>query len=159
MPSAKFTITRKTVYGLLGAALLGSSVLTASTLVPLPVQADTTAVAMDTARSFAPLVEKVMPAVVSVDVKLRTVSNEDGGHDMQNMPEQFRDFFEQFPQFRDRLPNRPQKRPGGMAEGSGFVISPDGYVVTNNHVVDNASQLSLRFQNSSRSRLTRHSPS
>ncbi|MCA0433529.1 MAG: Do family serine endopeptidase [Proteobacteria bacterium] len=146
MSAANLTTTRKTIYGLLGAALLGTSVLTASALAPLPVRADTAVAVIDPTRSFAPLVEKVMPSVVSVEVKLRAVSNE-GGPDMQRMPDEFRQFFDQFPQFRDRLPNRPQQRGGGMAEGSGFVITPDGYVVTNNHVVDNASQVSLRFQN------------
>ena len=38
---------------------------------------------------------------------------------------------------------------GGSAVGSGFVISEDGYVVTNNHVVSNASTVKLKFQGGS----------
>jgi serine protease Do len=48
------------------------------------------------------------------------------------------------PQFK----NMPQQKPrGGIAQGSGFVISPDGYAVTNNHVVGKADKLTVRFAN------------
>jgi serine protease Do len=143
--SAKFVITRKTVLGLVAAGLLGSTILTSAMLVPTPVLAQTqTQVAMDPTRSFAPLVERVMPSVVSVQVKIEAASNDVGEADQ--MPEQFREFFEKFPQFRDQFPQQRPHRRDGMAQGSGFVISADGYVVTNNHVVDNAKSVTLSFQ-------------
>ena len=148
---AKFTITRKTVLGLVAAGLLGTTFMTSAMLVPTSVHAQTQ-VMIDPTRSFAPLVEQVMPSVVSVQVKIQAASNEMGG-DME-VPEQFRDFFEQFPQFRDRMPGHGQgQNPGrpprrdGMAQGSGFVITADGYVVTNNHVVENGKEVQVTFQN------------
>jgi serine protease Do len=143
--SAEFKLTRKTMFGLLVAGLLtGSAVGTSLFVAPATVQAETTMQAIDPTKGFSALVERVMPAVVSVEVKIQNAANPTTN---QEIPEQYREFFEQFPQFRDRLPGRPGLGPGGMAQGSGFVISADGYVVTNNHVVDNASEVTLKFQN------------
>ncbi len=146
--SAQFVITRKTVFGLVAAGLLGSTILTSAMLVPLPVLAQTQSqLAVDPTRSFAPLVEQVMPSVVSVTVKIEQASNEGPGR--MEVPEQFREFFDQFPQFRERMPGQNPGRPhrrDGMAQGSGFVISTDGYVVTNNHVVENAKEVQVSFQ-------------
>ncbi len=147
--SAEFRITRKTILGLVAAAMLGSSAIV-STLVLVPphqVQAESLQ-PIDPTKGFSALVDRVMPSVVSVQVKIKTVANTNDGRQSDNIPPQFRDFFEQFPQFRDRFPNNPDTAPrGGFAQGSGFVISPDGYVVTNNHVVANALEVTLQFQN------------
>jgi serine protease Do len=139
----KSSASRKTVLGLVAAALMGSTLLTASTMLPLPApaQAQVQTQIIDPTRSFAPLVDKVMPSVVSVQVKIENASDTSPN---AQVPEQFRDFFEQFPQFRDQFRNSPQRRQG-MAQGSGFVITADGYVVTNNHVVENAKAVQVTF--------------
>ncbi|MGX7707603.1 Do family serine endopeptidase [Methylobacterium sp. Gmos1] len=97
--------------------------------------------------SFAPIVNRVKPGVVSVKVKLKddASDDEDGGGqpNLQNVPPQLREFFRRFG---EGGPNggmgggmgRPQRHGGGAAQGSGFFITADGYVVTNNHVVNNA---------------------
>ena len=103
---------------------------------------------------FADLVAKVKPAVVSVRVKIDDDSgnaavsqrdNEGTDEDQSNSPfEQF--FFKQF----GRGPNG-FRGPNGMphphqvitGEGSGFFVSPDGYAVTNNHVVDHAKSVQV----------------
>jgi serine protease Do len=93
--------------------------------------------------SFADLVAKVKPAVISVRVKfdessLTPSANEGDNNQMpfqQGSP--FERFFRQFG-FQNMPNNAPQPRQNVMAEGSGFFISPDGYAVTNNHVVNNA---------------------
>ena len=102
---------------------------------------------------FADLVEAVKPAVVSILVEAeespRNVQRRGGefNFNFPDLPEDhpFHDFFDQFgDQFgrqgpRDRAPRH------FMAAGSGFVISADGYIVTNNHVVENATKVTVVF--------------
>lgn len=130
--------------------LMATAITTAVTVIPItPVRAET-ATAIDPSRGFADLVDRVMPAVVSVEVKFANVAANDGDgpQAMPDMPENspFRDFFRQFPQFRDGMPPEGQGRPRGMAQGSGFVISADGYAVTNNHVVRDAETVTVRMK-------------
>lgn len=96
--------------------------------------------------SFADMVSRVQPAVVSIRVK--TDEAVASGGIQQFLPpgitpdSPLYDFFKRFG-MPDRSPNgRPQHR-YGQAQGSGFFISDDGYVVTNNHVVDNATDVKV----------------
>jgi serine protease Do len=102
--------------------------------------------------SFADVVETVKPAVVSVRVK---TSVADASGEQGQLPGFFKDlpeghplrrFFDEYGQRKDGeqgSPNRRQPRQFGMAQGSGFFISADGFVVTNNHVVENATEVEL----------------
>jgi len=137
--------SRKSIMALVIAGLLGATSLTA-----LPVFAPAQAQNVFTpapAEGFADLVERVMPAVVSVDVKFAAVSLRGDGEDPQfQIPENspFRQFFDQFGNgFRFGTPDR-QRQPSRMSQGSGFFISADGYVVTNNHVVNNSDEVAVR---------------
>ncbi|MEL6287234.1 MAG: Do family serine endopeptidase [Pseudomonadota bacterium] len=97
--------------------------------------------------SFADLVERVKGAVVSIHVtgKSRQASRPEGlfprlpdGHPLE-------EFFKRFNPDQNQGRRRGQSRPSrpSLAQGSGFIISPDGYIVTNNHVIDNASKISV----------------
>ncbi|KRE09100.1 HtrA protease/chaperone protein [Bosea sp. Root670] len=88
--------------------------------------------------SFADLVDKVKPAVVSVRVKTQTAAAGDD-QSLEDIPPQLRRFFRDQEGARQGRP-KPQV---GMAQGSGFFVSQDGYVVTNNHVVENAVEVQL----------------
>ncbi len=86
--------------------------------------------------SFADLIDEVSPAVVSIEA--RGSANAPETPDMSQLPPQFREFFERF----GGLPGQQGPR-ARRSQGSGFFISADGYVVTNNHVIDGADQISV----------------
>jgi len=103
--------------------------------------------------SFADVVDRVKNAVVSVRVKVDESKAAFDGEtpSVPDFPKgPFEKFFRQFaePGFGDRFnfddngPSRPRPHMG-MAQGAGFFISSDGYVVTNNHVVDHAKEVTV----------------
>ncbi len=90
--------------------------------------------------SFADLAEKISPAVVNITTSTVVAQ---GGGPSPIVPEgsPFEDFFRDF-QDRNREGDRPRRT---SALGSGFVISEDGYVVTNNHVIESADEIVIEF--------------
>src|SRR6266446_9181740 len=99
--------------------------------------------------SFAPLAEHVLPAVVNISVELTeraAAQDESDSGASPSVPGGT-----PFDQFMRRFFNNPLRNPGEktMALGSGFVIDPAGYVVSNNHVVANAQKVTVTFQDNS----------
>src|ERR1051326_5180220 len=89
--------------------------------------------ALDWSNAFAAVAEAVRPAVVYVRADVTERATPRTGR-RRLAPSPFDDFFDQGDQ--------PQRRRG---EGTGFIISRDGYIMTNNHVVEGASKLLVRL--------------
>jgi len=84
--------------------------------------------------TFAPVVKKVLPAVVNISSSKMVKTSAPAGPDMDPMLRQFfgRDF---------QMPRQPRGGEREQSLGSGVIVSPNGYILTNNHVVDGANDV------------------
>jgi len=130
------------------AGAIGFGAVTSGTF---PVLAEAVRVEAPQAPGFADVVERVSPAVVSVRVKSKVQSTSSDGMDLFSSPPGFdnlpddhpmKRFFRQFRGDGDRK-SRPNRSPRAVSQGSGFFISEDGYLVTNNHVVEGGSDFTV----------------
>lgn len=130
----------------LGALTTGAMLQSSFDVGPTPAYAQNLSAQVPAATSagFADVVDHVKPAVVSVRVKVAVEGASAEGFDLRQfgLPEgsPFEKFFRRF----GDEGQRPAPRRYGEAQGSGFFISADGYVVTNNHVVEKAREVEIQ---------------
>ena len=101
---------------------------------------------------FTKLVEQASPAVVNISTTQKAAPQPAGARsqqmpDLEGLPPMFREFFERMPQMQ---PQPDQGRqPDVQSLGSGFIISTDGYILTNNHVIADADEIMVRLSDRS----------
>src|SRR5579859_2187549 len=108
--------------------------------------------------AFATIAARVKPSVVFITAKEnapqmarsqttpRRQQPQQQAPGMDQLPPEFRQFFRQFGNDGQDSPDLPRAPRGeGTASGSGFIVTSDGYILTNNHVVDGASEVRVRL--------------
>ena len=143
----------------LASAVFGLGFGFAIVLAPMAQAQDSSAAPLVQLPSLAPVIKRVVPAVVNITVLERgdaTSGDEQDGSSPGQLPglpqgspfdQLLRRFFEQQGINPDRTPQQHVER---TALGSGFIVDPTGYIVTNNHVVGDAEKVTVILQDDSR---------
>lgn len=114
-------------------------------------------------RAFIELADTVSPSVVVISVAHKPLSSrlwrsgeEDGTHGFEGLPDELRRQFERW--MEGRRPNTPDRgdskdkdsdkddEPNWNGQGSGVIVRDDGYIITNNHVIDGAEKVRVRLK-------------
>ena len=92
--------------------------------------------------AFVSVADRATPSVVNVSVKAKREAQPEAAPSPET-EEKFKEFFG--PELFERFFRRRNPREEGRAAGSGVIVDARGYIVTNNHVVENASEIEVRL--------------
>ena len=108
--------------------------------------------ARPTPNSFADIVEKLSPSVVNVQVRQQASGGkrQGGGFQFEFQAPPGSQLEELFKQFREQQGSRPSQKRERISQGSGFIVSSKGLIVTNNHVIDKARSISVILEDGTR---------
>jgi S1-C subfamily serine protease len=135
--------TRKRNYTTFAVSTLASAVLIAGSMALPGYSAQTgsaTAAPSIPGEGFADLIEHVQPSVVTIEIEKAAAPQLSGFSGDPRAQEFFERFFGPFGQMQPQQPRQPV-----MGAGSGFIIDSDGYIVTNNHVIEGAEMVTVRL--------------
>ena len=127
---------------------LGACVLHPELTARSDVKQDDIQILKKTGKAFSEVAKKAMPAVVFIQVEKTVVA--EGGYGQYNDPYGFfgDEFLDRF--FGGRGHGRaPRRQYRQVGQGSGFLISKDGFILTNNHVVGDADKITVRLRDGS----------
>ena len=129
-------------FGWVGTALLNSSSSNSGPLVPLFLAGETSARAAEVSflSGFTPIVKSALPAVVNVSTSKKVQVSE---RESSPFSGPFRDFFG--PDFFDQFGGPRERQENSL--GSGVIVSSKGYILTNNHVVQGATDIQVFLSN------------
>ncbi|MBW1799314.1 MAG: DegQ family serine endoprotease [Deltaproteobacteria bacterium] len=99
----------------------------------------------ETGKAFAAVARQASPAVVFIQVEKTVTSRPEWGGPMPFGDEFFRRFFGIPSPGRQQPQQQPQEQQRIVGQGSGFIISADGYILTNNHVVGDADKVTVKL--------------
>jgi len=150
-PIAAAALAASALLPLPAASQIAPLVTPAQTIAPLPAPAQPP---RNAPMSFADLAERLSPAVVNISA---ATTVETRNRNLPQLPQgtPFEDLFEEFFNRRGQGGqgegnNAPQRRRSNNSLGSGFVIDPSGIVITNNHVVGDANDITVIFSDGTR---------
>ncbi len=103
-----------------------------------------TAMAASPAMTYSPLIKEALPEVVNIASSRMVQRSEEDSNPMLNDP-LFRQFFgDRQPHSQRQQPQQPQDKEQGL--GSGVIVATNGYIITNNHVVDGATDIKVSLR-------------
>ena len=139
----KLALATSLLLGAMGATMLSPAPLFADVKTA---EASTNTAVAGTLPELTKMIKANRSAVVSIDVKMsktKDLAGDQYSDKLQNLPKELRDLFKNMPQ-------RPHGYDFGArkqnSHGSGFIISDDGYVVTNAHVIDSGSNITVELE-------------